>query len=415
MMVNIHNSGPNGSVSGEEADCTWGKQESSQVAELTRGLCMAVQLQRSDEIFRPSLDRSFGIEAGAPEQCATNQAECGRGFPQILGDSAPLQYVLSMVRIVGPADATVLITGETGTGKELIAQAIHSLSHRSSGPFVKVNCAAIPAPLLESELFGHERGAFTGAIAQRIGRFELANRGTLFLDEVGEIPFELQVKLLRVLQEREFERLGSSRTLQTGARVIAATNRNLSAMVNERQFRADLYYRLAVFPIELSPLRDRREDIPPLVRHFVQRFSRRMNKNIDTIRPDTMEALIRYDWPGNVRELQNIIERAVILSNGPVLTLPTRELQPSSGTVIATNKDSRNLCSELNDMERQRIVAALEKARWKVSGSHGAAALLGIKRSTLLSRMKRLGISVSRKLRVVYPATPCSALSTDYD
>lgn len=387
----------------------------AQIAELTRELCMAAQLQRSNEISRSGLDLSFGIEAGAVERCASNQVECGRGLLQILGDSAPLQHVLSMVRIVSPADATVLITGETGTGKELIAQAIHNLSRRSSGPFVKVNCAAIPAALLESELFGHERGAFTGAITQRIGRFELANRGTLLLDEVGEIPLELQAKLLRVLQEREFERLGGSRTLRTGARVVAATNRNLSAMVSERQFRADLYYRLNVFPIEISPLRDRREDIPPLVRHFVQLFSRRMNKNIHAIPSATMEALMCYDWPGNVRELQNIIERAVILSNGPVLSLPARDLQPASGTAISQDNGDRGLRSELCDMERQRIIAALAKTNWRVSGPHGAAALLGIKRSTLLSRMKKLGINVSRKLHVLYPVASCSALLRESD
>jgi formate hydrogenlyase transcriptional activator len=275
------------------------------------------------------------------------------------------------------------------------------------GPSVKVNCAGIPAGLLESELFGHERGAFTGAVARRIGRFELAAQGTLFLDEVGELPLEIQAKFLRVLQEREFERLGCSRTLKTDVRVVAATNRKLSEMVTERQFRADLYYRLNVFPIELSPLRDRREDIPPLVHHFVQQFSRRMNKNIDIIPPASMEALMRCQWPGNVRELQNMIERAVILSDGPVLVLPARELQ-SSCTVATDNHSDGNLRTTLDEVERQRILTALKSANSKVSGPHGAAALLGIKRTTLLSRMQRLGISVSRKPRFLGSAAPGS-------
>lgn len=369
---------------------------------------MATPSRWANEIYEPTANVSFGNELPPLERCATDQAEAsGRGFPQILGDSAPIRYVLSMVRIVGPADATVLISGETGTGKELIAQAIHTLSGRSSGPLVKVNCAAMPAGLLESELFGHERGAFTGAIARRVGRFELASRGTIFLDEVGEIPLELQAKLLRVLQEREFERLGSSRTLKTNARVVAATNRKLSAMVSMRQFRADLYYRLNVFPIELPPLRDRVEDVPPLVCHFVQQFSRRMKKNIHTIAPATMDQLMRYDWPGNVRELQNIIERAVILADGPALTIPDGELPPGLGSATSISHRNENLRAALDDLERRKMVDALEKANWKVSGSHGAAVLLGMKRTTLLSRMQRLGISVSRK------PTSCGALVRD--
>jgi formate hydrogenlyase transcriptional activator len=243
-----------------------------------------------------------------------------------LGKSEALRRVLTLVETVAPTDSTVLIYGDTGTGKELIARAVHNLSSRRSNAFVKLNCAAIPTGLLESELFGHEKGAFTGAIAQRVGRFELAHRGTVFLDEIGEVPLELQPKLLRVLQEREFERLGSTRTLRTDARLIAATNRDLEAMVNDQKFRSDLYYRLNVFPVRVPALQERPEDIPLLVRHFVQQFSRRMNKSIDTIPSETMTTLARYHWPGNIRELQNVIERAVILSTGPVLKVPTDEL-----------------------------------------------------------------------------------------
>ena len=366
---------------------------------------MAAQSRWADEISRPSPGLSFGIEPGSPERSTPDQTEFrGQSLSHILGDSAPLRRALGMARVVGPTSATVLITGETGTGKELIAQAVHDLSGQSGGPFVKMNCAAIPAGLLESELFGHERGAFTGAFTQRIGRFELANRGTIFLDEIGETPLELQAKLLRVLQEREFERLGGSRVLKTDARVVAATNRNLSDMVRGGQFRADLYYRLSVFPIELAPLRDRLEDLPPLVRHFVQEFSRRMNKDIRTVPPAAMETLMRHDWPGNVRELQNVIERAVILSDGPVLTLPLRDLQPGSGTPIPKESGHKNLRAALDDMERQKIIAALDKADWKLSGSRGAAALLGLKRTTLSSRMQKLGIHISRGPRLVYSA-----------
>jgi formate hydrogenlyase transcriptional activator len=313
-----------------------------------------------------------------------------------------------MVRTVSPADATVLITGETGTGKELIARAIHSLSNRSKGPFVRVNCAAIPAGLLESELFGHERGAFTGAFAQRVGRFEAAARGTLFLDEVGEIPLELQAKLLHVLQEREFERLGSSRTVKTDVRVVAATNCDLGAMISERRFRADLYYRLNVFPIEVPPLRQRLEDIPLLVSHFVREFSQRMNKRIDTIAPTTMEALMSYDWPGNVRELQNIIERAVILSTDRVLELPARNLGWAAGAAISQNHP--NLRVAVHEMERQKILTALEQANWKVSGPNGAATLLGVKRTTLASRMQVLGITIQR-VHARSTAIPCNTVA----
>jgi formate hydrogenlyase transcriptional activator len=309
--------------------------------------------------------------------------------------------VLAELETVAPTDSTVLIYGETGTGKELIARAIHNLSSRKSNAFVKLNCAAIPTGLLESELFGHEKGAFTGAIAQRVGRFELANRGTVFLDEIGEIPLELQPKLLRVLQEREYERLGSTRTLRTDARLIAATNRDLEAMVQEQKFRTDLYYRLNVFPVRVPALRERREDIPLLVRHFVQQFSRRMNRNIETISSESMNTLVRYDWPGNIRELQNVIERAVIVSSGPVLKVPLDELRPHVPSAEVLNADGASgeagtMRGMLEEAERKQILAALRQARWVVSGPNGAAAQLGMKRSTLQAHMQRLGIRVSR-------------------
>ncbi len=319
-------------------------------------------------------------------------------FAEIVGKSSALRKVLKRVETVAPTDSTVLIYGETGAGKELIARAIHDLSPRKSKAFVKLNCAAIPTGLLESELFGHERGAFTGAIAQRIGRFEVANGGTIFLDEIGEIPLELQTKLLRVLQEREFERLGSSRTLRTDARLIAATNRDLEAMVAEQKFRSDLFFRLNVFPIQVPPLRERHGDIPLLVRHFAQQFSKRMNKTIDTISSATMDALSRYHWPGNIRELQNVIERAVITSTGPVLKVDVADLKISRSSSPAekssaqgsTNDALRNV---LEETERQQILKALKQSNWVVAGPKGAAAKLGMKRSTLQLRMSKLGIS----------------------
>jgi formate hydrogenlyase transcriptional activator len=322
-------------------------------------------------------------------------------FEEIVGNSDILARVLAQLDTVAPTDSTVLIYGETGTGKELIARAIHNLSSRKSNAFVKLNCAAIPTGLLESELFGHEKGAFTGAIAQRIGRFELANRGTVFLDEIGDIPLELQPKLLRVLQEREFERLGSTRTLRTDARLIAATNRDLAAMVEEQKFRSDLYYRLNVFPVRVPPLRERREDIPLLVRHFVQQFSRRMTRSIETIPSEAMSALVRYDWPGNIRELQNVIERAVIVSTGPGLKVPLDDLRARVSSAETSNggsasEDAGKMRSVLEDAERKQILAALKQANWVVAGPKGAADLLGMKRSTLQAHMQRLGIRVSR-------------------
>jgi DNA-binding NtrC family response regulator len=307
-------------------------------------------------------------------------------FEGIVGTSAALSAVLKQVEVVAPTESTVLLLGETGTGKELIARAILNVSSRSNCPFVKLNCAAIPSGLLESELFGHEKGAFTGAVAQKVGRFELAHGGTLFLDEVGDIPLELQPKLLRVLQEQEFERLGSTRTLRVDVRLIAATNRDLAQMVGEKQFREDLYFRLNVFPIRIPPLRDRAGDIPPLVRHYVDTYAQRMNKRIETIPEETMAALCRYSWPGNIRELQNLIERAVILTPGNVLQIQISDLQQS-------NPILSSMAGTLEDVERQRILQALRESGAVIGGPRGAATRLGLKRTTLLSKMQRLGIT----------------------
>jgi formate hydrogenlyase transcriptional activator len=311
-------------------------------------------------------------------------------FQEIIGNSPILRRVLRQVEAVAPTGSTVLIHGETGTGKELIARAVHNLSQRHANSFVKLNCAAIPTGLLESELFGHERGAFTGAVTQRIGRFELANHGTIFLDEVGEIPLDLQPKLLRVLQEKEFERLGGSRTLRTNARLIAATNRDLQSMVDEQKFRSDLFYRLNVFPIHVPPLRERTEDIPFLVRHFAQHFAFTMSRQIDTISSETMNALVRYPWPGNIRELQNVIERAVILSKGSSLKVPLSDLKPRS--LDGANGNGHGLAT-LEEVERRHILSVLEQTNWVFAGPNGAAARLGIKRPTLQFRMQKLGIS----------------------
>jgi formate hydrogenlyase transcriptional activator len=306
-------------------------------------------------------------------------------FEEIIGESHELKDVLKQLRTVATTDSTVLILGETGTGKELIARALHNLSDRRERTFVKLNCAAIPTGLLESEIFGHEKGAFTGAIATKIGRFELADRGTLFLDEVGEIPLELQVKLLRVLQEQEFERLGSSRTIHVNVRVIAATNRDLERMVEEQKFRSDLYYRLNVFPINAPPLRDRPEDIPLLVRHFVQRFAVRMKKQIETIPAEAMKALQAYPWPGNVRELENFIERSVILTQGQDLVVSLSELKRH----VSVNAGP----ATLEHAEREHILRVLKETNWVLSGASGAATKLGMKRTTLWSKMRKLGIT----------------------
>ncbi len=307
-------------------------------------------------------------------------------FEEIVGDGPGLRAALRQVEIVAPTDSTVLIRGETGTGKELIARAIHDLSRRRERTLVKVNCAAIPTGLLESELFGHEKGAFTGAIAQKIGRFELADGGTLFLDEVGDIAPELQPKLLRVLQEREFERIGGTRTHKVDVRIVAATNRDLAAMVDERAFRGDLFYRLNVFPIDLPPLRERRDDVPALVRYFAQTAARRMNRRIETIPAETLDALRAYDWPGNVRELENLIERAVILTEGTTLRVPLGELRSSGARAVATDLVA------LADVEREHILRVLREANWVLGGPKGAAVRLGMKRTTLQSRLAKLGI-----------------------
>ena len=342
------------------------------------------------------------------------EIQTDHNFEEVIGGSAALRRVLDQVKTVAATDSTVLIRGETGTGKELIARAIHNLSGRRERTLVKINCAAIPTGLLESELFGHERGAFTGAITQRIGRFELAHRGTLFLDEVGDIPLELQPKLLRVLQEQEFERLGSSRTQRVDVRLVAATNCALEGMVADKQFRSDLYYRLNVFPITIPPLRERPEDIPLLVRFFAQKFARRMRKQIETIPADASAALLGYSWPGNVRELENLVERAVILSQGPALQIPLTEMKPAVAANFspskplentarnATESDSARLSDtategdRMEGVERDHILHVLQETRWVVSGPAGAAVRLGMKRTTLQARMRKLGISRQR-------------------
>jgi formate hydrogenlyase transcriptional activator len=330
---------------------------------------------------------------------SSDQVSYERRFEQLIGNSPALEAVLEQVERVAPTDSTVLIQGETGTGKELIARAIHNISSRCGRSFVKLNCAAIPLDLLESELFGHERGAFTGAIGQRIGRFELADKGTLFLDEVGDIPLALQPKLLRVLQEQEFERLGGTRTHQVDLRLVAATNRDLTQMVKRGEFRSDLYYRLNVFPILLPPLRARREDIPVLVTHFAETFGCRVGRQIEHIPPETMSALSSYQWPGNIRELQNLIERAVILSNYGVLPnpLPTAASQCVIPPTVTTLRDS----------ERALILNTLEAVGWVIGGAKGAAAKLGLKRTTLICKMQKLGIfrpCLQSSQDVIWPA-----------
>src|SRR5262252_653321 len=307
-------------------------------------------------------------------------------FEGIVGKSAALERATKEVQVVAPTDCGVLILGETGTGKELIARAIHNLSARRDRPFIKLNCAAIPSGLLESELFGHERGAFTGALMRKAGRFEVADKGTLFLDEVGDIPLDLQPKLLRVLQEHEFERLGSTHTQQVDVRVVAATHRDLKQMVQAGEFRSDLYYRLHVFPLSVPPLRERREDIAILVRHFVAEYARRMNRRIENIPPQAIEALLRYSWPGNVRELQNFIERSVILSPGSVLCSPIAELKETSAQTTVSE------LSTLEQMEREHVLRAIRKCHWVLGGPNGAAARLGMKRTTLAYRIRKLNI-----------------------
>ena len=329
------------------------------------------------------------------KSCEEKRNQAARAFEQIIGNSPALESVLEQVERVAPTDSTVLIQGETGTGKELIAHAVHNVSPRCGRALIKLNCAAIPLDLLESELFGHERGAFTGAVAQKIGRFELAHQGTLFLDEVGDVPPALQPKLLRVLQEQEFERLGSGRTHHVDVRLVAATNRDLAAMVAKGEFRSDLYYRLNVFPILLPPLRSRREDVPALVEQFVNVFSRRMRKQIDYVSPDTMAAFQSYPWPGNVRELENMVERAVILANDGVLPnpLPAPGLPTTPRAVPAKPANlNPHVPKTLRDSQRALIHETLDATGWVIGGSRGAAVQLGLNRTTLIDRMKWLGI-----------------------
>ena len=322
----------------------------------------------------------------ALDYCATEQEV----FEGIVGRSAALRKVLDQVQTVAPTDSTVLIEGETGTGKELVARAIHAHSLRRAGAFVKMNCAAIPRELLESEIFGHEKGAFTGAVARKIGRFESADGGTLFMDEIGDMPLDLQAKLLRVLQEQEFERVGGTITQRVNVRIVAATNQDLDRLVSEKQFRSDLFYRLNVFPILIPPLRDRRDDIPLLVAHFVSTYAQRMNKHIEKIPSDAMEALLDHEWPGNIRELQNFVERSVILTTGRILNPPIPELFRRGRVAPPTT---------LRECEREHILKAVEAANWVIAGPHGAAARLGVARSTLMYRMRKLAITNERPLR----------------
>lgn len=331
--------------------------------------------------------------------CSEDGELLERRFEQIVGNSAALDRVLQHVALVAPTDSTVLIEGETGTGKELIARAIHNISSRRGRPFVKLSCAAIPSGLLESELFGHEKGAFTGAVERRVGRFENAHSGTIFLDEIGEIPLELQPKLLRVLQEQEFERLGSTRTVRVDVRVVAATNRNLQQMAEEGTFRSDLYYRLSVFPLLMPPLRERSDDIPRLARFFADKFARRMNKTVDSISEEAMRILSSYHWPGNIRELQNVIERAVILCQGSELQVDSvlrESMSRRSDEQLraAANDPDGTVFSkdEIDRLERRNILAALEKTSWKIYGPGGAAEMLGVKPTTLAARVTRMGL-----------------------
>jgi formate hydrogenlyase transcriptional activator len=368
----------------------------------------------ASEIFNPSADRiTSGPEismigaVGVKDPDSRGEDRSGIGMNGIIGSSAALEAALQEVERVAPTDSTVLVLGETGTGKELIAHTVHNLSRRAGRPFVKLNCAAIPFDLLESELFGHEKGAFTGAIAQKIGRFEMADKGTLFLDEIGDIPLALQPKLLRVLQEQEFERLGSGKTHRINVRLVAATHRDLADMVRRREFRSDLYYRLNVFPVSMPPLRERREDIPQLVSHFVELFSRRMGKRINRVPNETLGAFISYAWPGNVRELQNLVERAVIRSNDGVLPNP---LPKSPAAAMPTSCDGT-----LRDTERAMILKAIRAAKGMIGGPRGAAALLGLKRTSLISKMKRLGMYRPRTNRYLDEFNAASHSAPSFD
>jgi formate hydrogenlyase transcriptional activator len=385
---------------GRRREDVFSSEEVELLGEVAKQIAIAVE---NAEVYREITelkDRLAKENLYLEEEVRTDQ-----DFGEIVGDSAALRRVLREVETVAPTGSTVLIRGETGTGKELVARAVHDLSPRRERTFVKLNCAAIPTGLLESELFGHEKGAFTGAIMPKLGRLELAHQGTLFLDEVGDIPLELQPKLLRALQEQEFERLGSTHTLRVDVRLVAATNRDLARMVADGKFRSDLYYRLNVFPVVLPPLRERREDIPMLARHFTQRFARRIGRQIETIPTAVMDALVRYPWPGNIRELQNVIERAVILSTGPALRIPTGDLQPAASSplpvevrdgkakVTAPADGAANAPVTLADAERDHIISVLRESGWVLGGPKGAAVRLAMKRTTLQSKMKKLGIS----------------------
>jgi formate hydrogenlyase transcriptional activator len=366
---------------GSRQDDAYAASDVEFLRQVARQIALAVENALAFEEIKTLKDRLAEEKLYLEEELKTEY-----NFEEVVGRSAALRRVLKQVETVAPTDSTVLVQGETGTGKELIARAIHNLGARRARPFVKLNCAAIPTGLLESELFGHERGAFTGAIAQKVGRFELADGGTLFLDEVGDIPLELQAKLLRVLQEQEFERLGGTRTIKVNVRLVAATNADLTRMVADKQFRSDLYYRLNVFPVRMPPLRERREDIPLLVRYFAQKFARQMKRSVETIPTAVMAALTKYSWPGNVRELENFIERAVILSPGAELRAPLAELE--SAPEPATNHSAT-----LEEAERDHILRALKEAKWVVGGPTGAAARLGLKRTTLQARMRKLNIA----------------------
>jgi transcriptional regulator with GAF, ATPase, and Fis domain len=364
---------------------TFGQHEAEMLAQVADQVAMAVNNALAFRQIQELRDR-----LGQEKRYLEEEINLERRFEDVVGESASLRRVLREIETVAPTDATVLIQGETGTGKELLARAIHRWSPRSERTFIKVNCAAIPAGLIESELFGHEKGAFTGAIARKIGRLELANDGTLFLDEVGELPLDLQPKLLRALQEKEIERVGGTRPIPVNIRLVAATNRDLAQMVAEKQFRSDLYYRLKVFPVFSPPLRERAGDIPILVRHFVASHSRRMGKHIETIPEETMAALTRWQWPGNIRELENFLERAVILTRGPVLYVPLAELE-IAGQQGAPEWEN----STLQTAEREHILRALREAQGQIGGPTGAAARLGLIRTTLNSKMKKLGIERS--------------------
>jgi formate hydrogenlyase transcriptional activator len=380
----------------DAADMDFLQQVANQVALAMENALAFQQIAADFQEIQALKDKLARENAYLEEEVRTEH-----NFGDIVGDSPALRRALKQVETVAPTDSTVLILGETGTGKELVARALHELSPRHGRTFVKLNCAAIPTGLLESELFGHEKGAFTGAISQKVGRFELAHQGTLFLDEVGDIPPELQPKLLRVLQEQEFERLGGTKTIKVDVRLVAATNRDLAAMVADGCFRGDLYYRLNVFPVLLPPLRERREDIPHLIRHFTQRFARRMGRRIEAIPAAVMDALAQYSWPGNVREMQNVIERAVILSHGPSLQVPLGDLQPTTSSPLPSGREGSGVrgpapgaeAVTLAAAEREHILGALRETGWVLGGPKGAAARLGMKRSTLYKKMKKLGIS----------------------